>query len=502
MRNTLHVAVVYFLVSCLAGAIMITSESLWIDEGQTWHFVKQPTIGAWFSTLEHNVKSEAQMPFGMFVFWLGAKAIGDSERALRALNLPWVGLAGVAVGLIGRLLKLRGLLLLFLMHPFLWYYTNEARPYAMQICAGAWLLFVFVKWYSTAKVQPLDLWLFGFAAVLGFGSSLLFAFPLAAFCGSAAWMWRRAAVRLPMTATYWLPLLASFAALGLLGSYYAYTLVQGAMGAKIWNLSPLNLAFALYEGLGFAGLGPARNDLRELGRVPSEFIEVILRPRFLIGIGSLASLYLMIAARLWKRRGDALVRWLASLLALCAVGLYVAAAAVDFPIWGRHLAGLLPAVVVLIMKGVVPGDDSAAGAPARAMLLLVLVVFAASSLTLRFRADYGKDDYRTAVSLAKGALADGKTVWWSADSEECAEYYGLTMASVPPGPARLIWMLNPSAEELTRDPMPDVVFQSKPDVHDPSGHLSAYLAKRQFVQIRQLPAFTIWAPGRIRGQTN
>lgn len=129
MRNTVRAAAAYFVVSALAGTIMITGESLWIDEGQTWHFVKQPTIAAWFSTLQHNVKSEAQMPLGMFVFWLGARTVGDSEWALRALNLPWIGLAGVALAFIARLLNLRGLLLLFLMHPFLWYYANEARPY-------------------------------------------------------------------------------------------------------------------------------------------------------------------------------------------------------------------------------------------------------------------------------------------------------------------------------------------------------------------------------------
>jgi len=72
--------IVFFAaVSLLAGLAMISSESLWIDEGQTLHFVNQPNLGAWFRELLHNTKSEAQMPLGMFVAWLGGKILGTSE---------------------------------------------------------------------------------------------------------------------------------------------------------------------------------------------------------------------------------------------------------------------------------------------------------------------------------------------------------------------------------------------------------------------------------------
>jgi hypothetical protein len=46
--------------------------------------------------------------------------------------------------------------------------------------------------------------------------------------------------------------------------------------------------------------------------------------------------------------------------------------------------------------------------------------------------------------------------------------------------------------DLAESPLPDVVFQSKPDVHDPRGSLQAYLNKFQYQPIRRLPAFTIW----------
>src|SRR2546426_1405092 len=145
MQSLWRRGLIYFALSVLAGLAAITSESLWIDEGQTLHFAKQPTFQAWFETIRHNTKSEAQMPLGMLAAWAGGKILGLGEWQFRAANLLWVGLAGTAMGLIGRLLKQPALLFVFLIHPFLWFYANEARPYAMQICASAWLLYVLVR---------------------------------------------------------------------------------------------------------------------------------------------------------------------------------------------------------------------------------------------------------------------------------------------------------------------------------------------------------------------
>ena len=115
-----------------------------------------------------------------------------------------------------------------------------------------------------------------------------------------------------------------------------------------------------------------------------------------------------------------------------------------------------------------------------------------SSLVGRFSADYHKDDYRTASRLALRALDAGKVVWWSADTEECAAYYGLTLERVSARGAQLVFSRLPSSKDLAQWPVPDVVFQSKPDVHDPDGLLQRYLEKFQYRPTRRLPAFSIW----------
>src|SRR5262249_10573942 len=155
------------------------------------------------------------------------------EWQLRAVNLLWAGLAGTAVGLIGRRLRQPGLLWLFLLHPFLWYYLNEARPYALQIFASAWLLYVLTRAHTRAALDALDLWVLVLATIGGLGSSLLFTFALPGVLVSALLIWRRHGLNISWTPWCWLPLITGTAAMGVCGVYYLLTLIRGATGAKI-----------------------------------------------------------------------------------------------------------------------------------------------------------------------------------------------------------------------------------------------------------------------------
>jgi hypothetical protein len=484
----------YFILSVLAGLAMVSSESIWIDEGQTVLFARQPTFREWFTTLSHSFKSEAQMPLGMFVAWIGGKLIGLDEWSLRAVNLLWVGLAGTAMGLIGRQLNKPALLPIFLVHPFLWFYTNEARPYAVQICAGAWLLYVLVRAHRNGSLSAGDVWVFGLASVAGYGSSLLFAFGVLGAVAGMAVLWRRGLLRIIWSTRHWLAFATACVLLAVITMYYCYTLKRGASGAKIWNVTPMNLAFALYEMLGFSGLGPPRNELREMARNPSQLGQHLLQIRFLLGLGCAALLQFAVAARLWKLRKDPLVQWLSASVLAVGVSLYAAATIVHFPFWGRHLAPLLPFIVLLVTNAVVFPQDSHSPVRRHALLAALLVCLGISSLALRFGVDYRKDDYRSASRIALNALAAGQVVWWSADPEECAAYYGLpSKSSSPVQGGRLIFCYQPTEKDITGWPEPDVILQSKPDIHDFHGQLRSYLEKAPYQVVRQLPAFTVWS---------
>src|SRR5688572_10918935 len=292
--------VLYFLVSLGSGLLMVSSQSLWIDEAGTWLFARQSSLSDWLATLLSYTNSEAQMPLGMFVAWLGARLAGDSEWQLRSLNALWIALAGVGVGRLGQTLRLPSLLPLFLVHPFVWYYANEARPYALIICVSAWLAALWGFVHHDRTLSPARLWAIGAVATIGLASSLLFSFAIAgfAFAFGATMLLRK----IGLDRRHVPPIATTVLAMDALMTYYAWTLARGAGGAKLWNVGFANLAFALYELLGFGGLGPPRNELRELAR--NNGLNALLYPGRLIGIGVLAAIYLALLPPLWKLRPD------------------------------------------------------------------------------------------------------------------------------------------------------------------------------------------------------
>ncbi|HXG48520.1 MAG TPA: hypothetical protein VNO52_12900 [Methylomirabilota bacterium] len=89
-------------------------------------------------------------------------------------------------------------------------------------------------------------------------------------------------------------------------------------------------------------------------------------------------------------------------------------------------------------------------------------------------------------------LAAGRVVWWCADAEECAEYYGLTQRRAEELGCRLVNAYLPKAESAEQWPAPDAVFLSKGDIHDPENLLGHYREKHRLQAARRLPAFEVF----------
>jgi len=73
MISSRTIAICSAVTALAMTMLMPGSESLWIDEAQTFHHMAQPTLGALFSGLLTDQKSEALMPLGMFIAWVGGK---------------------------------------------------------------------------------------------------------------------------------------------------------------------------------------------------------------------------------------------------------------------------------------------------------------------------------------------------------------------------------------------------------------------------------------------
>ena len=120
-------------IAVAVGAIAITGQSLWIDEGAAAFKAIQPSLGEWWQALREDGSSNLQMPLHFFYAWLWEKIFGGSEIALRAANVPPLILAfvGIAWGLKARPRWQFWLIVLAAINAFTWYYMNEARPYIL-----------------------------------------------------------------------------------------------------------------------------------------------------------------------------------------------------------------------------------------------------------------------------------------------------------------------------------------------------------------------------------
>jgi hypothetical protein len=450
-------------------------------------FARQPSFSSWTAELLSNRKSEAQMPLSMFAAWVGGRLVGESEWQLRSLNALWIALAGAAIGRLGQTLRLPVLLPLFLVHPFAWYYANEARPYALIICVSAWLVYLWGLVHHDRTLSPGRLWAIGVLAILGMASSLLFGFALVGF--AFAFGATIAGRKITLDRRHGLAIATTVLMMAALRAYYAWTLTRGASGAKLWSVGIANVAFAFYELLGFGGLGPPRYELREMARGSGGIGALMLQGRYIIGIAVLAASYLALVRPMWKLRRDSLVLIDAGAIVLSTGALFAASAIVGFPFWGRHLAFSLPMVVLIIAKAAAAID---AAFLRRLLMVLLLAGLLASSLCQRFLPRYGKDDYRSASQMAAAALRSGKNVWWVAD-HVTAQYYGLGAPGNGVGSGRLTWFNVENERETPGKPAPDLIFLSKPDVHDPRNNVLSYIKEHGYQPVAQLTAFRVYA---------
>jgi hypothetical protein len=91
--------------------------------------------------MRHASGSDLQMPLYMLWIWACEKVFGSGEIALRAVNLFWIlpGLIALWLALARQPRLQLAVFLVTICNPFVWYYLNETRPYAMQIGASLFL---------------------------------------------------------------------------------------------------------------------------------------------------------------------------------------------------------------------------------------------------------------------------------------------------------------------------------------------------------------------------
>jgi len=486
--STKKTLLIFAVIAIALVSAMPSTESVWTDEAQTYHYAKQPSFQAWRTELVSAKESETLMPVGMFVPWVAARVLGTSEWSMRAINILWAILALVPLVLISEELSLPWLPILFLVQPFLWFYSNEARPYTLQIAEGSWLLVSLLRYLELGERGLRWIWCFVVSGVLLCATSLLGVVPFFAALAVGVAVLVKRGVR-PSRAA-WIPLVLAVPPLLLLGGYYLSALHRGAGASKVWPVNASNVAFAFYELLGFTGLGPGRVALRGAaagghgGGVMANLVP------YLPGMIALFLLYCVMSVGYFhylKNRRQALYLLVPSgVVVLSFLGLAILAAAAHFPFWGRHLAPVFPAIVLIaaISLGSIGLSRWAISGLAAAFCLLLF----ASSLQLRYADRHAKDDYRDATNRAAVALSTGKRVWWFADVW-ASRYYGLDVTVKNPQASGLPIRPDDFSGRYEQLPAPDLIILSKPDIYDKDSSLRAFIQQAGYHQSGQVQAF-------------
>lgn len=496
---TEHRSSLLFLIAALALVpLMPSGDSIWVDEAQTWRYARHASIAAVWEEFRDDRYSEAQMPLGMAAAWAWARILGTSEWALRAPNMVYAVGAIFCFYLIGRK-ELIPLMPLFLaVQPFLWFYVNEARPYALQMFGGSLLLLCLYETYRGNLSSPRLATLWALGAFISSASSMLGAIPtLAVSIAMASELLRR---RIWPSKGQLAAICTGVVLLLALGAYYIKTLLQGAGGAKIWNVGLQNAAFSAIEFLGFAGLLPARHEIRLIARTgfsrPDELLS--LWP-FAISASVLFVLLCAIGFY-WVVNFKQTPRWVLAcwFVAIASAGLLLTASlAVGFPFWGRHLAVAFPVFTGATCWAVWRPWRGTSFLFRFASAALVITLLS-SSLMLRLSDLHARDDYKSAATLAKNALDDGGIIFWAANSQ-AAEYYGLKLSGELPinghsafGP-HIYTVSNISTEMLNKIPEAGTVIMSKPDLYDVHGALNELVVRKGYELSEQFVSFRIFS---------
>jgi hypothetical protein len=490
------------LMTAVVLCMAITEQSLWIDEADTAYFASHDTLTNLFSRLTAFRTAEPQKPLYLMYIWGWAKLFGTSEYALRAANLPFAILLVVALGWTSwRLLGRPVLWVVFCLSPFVWFYMNEARPYiAIVACAavstGALMAYLAER-ETYGKIAP---WLCLSALWIAFGLNMLSALLAPSLMILVIFAAKESRSAWNTIVHDWTPALLIHAPLFVgLAAYFIWTLSVGAGGERE-TPGFGNLAFSLYEFMGFSGLGPPRHVLRAQQDL-SVFIPYW--PWLTIGLLSTVGVSVVSVVQfLGHPRG-----YRAGLVIALVIGLTVfviAASVVNFRFWGRHLAFFFPLFCLILMSTVGPTEAGPRWSLFRSIAVFALAcAWFVSDTRLLALARYQKDDYRGAAKVALDvAQRSNGTVLWAANFI-AGRYYGLEFEQPLdgirwPSVGRAVYAANWNRKQVAEylititSQAPFVLVLSKPDLYDVGGNWTAAINDLNARKVGSLNTFDIY----------
>jgi hypothetical protein len=383
------VAPLVALVASLAA--LLNRYSFWRDEALTYVTVDDSFVGL-LRTLVTTTSSESAFPLYYVLLWPWAQ-VSSAEVWLR---LPSLVAAVAAALVLCRALQHLGCATrsaragaLFLALPAVSWYALEARPYGFLFLVVSLHLLESLRLVRGETDSPLGLVMLTLAVCLtyvvaGAASLLVLAVVMAQ-------PQVRSRVR-PQLTSWRTPVIV--AALALSSAVLLSGLLRSGDADVPQGRSPLTFLYAIYElvfgrSLGFAVPQLRAGSPRDLLTSGPVDLVVLAAAGALIAWGVVGALTTIDRGRDRELIQITLI-WIAVGAAFSALAL-----ARGFPLLGRHLLFLLPAVVVVVTVGM-------ARRPARDRVVLAVGVLATGFVAvggIALGERYEKDDYREAASI-------------------------------------------------------------------------------------------------------
>ena len=497
----LSTGVIFALVTlqlAILSVFSVSHESLWIDEFSSAQFAMLRTFGSMWFDVSHSSGSSAQTPLYYFYLFGWEKVFGSGEYALRAANLPLMAMAEGAM-----LWALRdsrkmffGFFFLSSFHAILWYYMNEARPYVMMYTGVCLLVASCISLYrldaNSDREPGVEYWLFSVGAIVLAGSSMLGAPWIASAAGFVCFLDRPCRYQITRKNAF-VPLAMMSVVIAILGIYYLKTLLNQSGGSHLDKTTFLTLAFSAYESIGLSGLGPGRLELRGHGiGTLIKYLYVLVPVGATFIVVAYAGLKSAIAEFGPRRFLIILILVLLPVILISVGGIEMHWRAV-----GRHYIPVVPVIILTLTAGLIKLLEQKL-IIGRIVALIFVVGFAMSAITMGVADRHKKDDYRTAVSIAKAATNQGESVWWGAFSGPEMNYYDLKLENnqnescpaVLSGKA--IGISNVLASCLEHITGPDLIILSKPETFDTNNALRQMVSEHHYALVESFPAFWIY----------
>jgi len=375
----------YSILLCLT----ISGWSLWTDEAFSAYIASHTTLKLLVTTLAAGDSSDLQtaMYYLYLHWWTGI--FGISEVALRSANIPFIVTFAFALPWISwRAFRSRWLWIVPASLPFLWAYAPQVRAYFSLIafstvCLGCLLAYLHRPSERERRVLPWILLGSLFAGTTFDMLMLLAVPPMVALMATYDRRRIRSADWTPSLKAFAFPFLALF-------SYLAWTFGRGT-AYDYAKPGVLSMASVFYRFVGLLGYGPNR-------RYDTPF-----HP-YLFGMVAAALVLLagVTAAVIAGMRGKGrpLLISLSWGLALAVIEVVVLSVIIQQQIELRHLAALVPLLVIWPLAALVEPLKGRPSKLAWVSVGLLIAVWLVADYRLLFLSEYKEEDFRSAVNKA------------------------------------------------------------------------------------------------------